>query len=199
VAREPELNSLDRYAKQSPRFVLEEHSHCEVPAGCGGVVLRWRDRFTSVPVEIAFAIVEAEGWDVRIDGLELTSARPLLAPGRHVVMIVARGVGAGFAFLVWATSPDVGDDPLFWTPGPTDAWRVAGREPEPAAWIDPDFDVSSWPECSPSEMVVTKQMPYSVRRTRSLGAQPLTLAASVVDDVAPRAWLRAVFEIPAAQ
>jgi hypothetical protein len=34
------LNSLSRYTKRSPEYVLEEHSHCEVPAGCGGVVLR---------------------------------------------------------------------------------------------------------------------------------------------------------------
>lgn len=40
--RELKLNSISRFSKQSPRLVLEEHGHCEVPAGCGGVVLRWR-------------------------------------------------------------------------------------------------------------------------------------------------------------
>jgi hypothetical protein len=35
------LNSLDAFTKKSPRFILEEHGGGEVPAGCGGVVLRW--------------------------------------------------------------------------------------------------------------------------------------------------------------
>jgi hypothetical protein len=30
--RDLKLNSIDRYVKSSPRFVLEEHGHCEVPA-----------------------------------------------------------------------------------------------------------------------------------------------------------------------
>jgi hypothetical protein len=36
------LNELQRYRKTSGRLALKVHSHCEVPAGCGGVVLRWR-------------------------------------------------------------------------------------------------------------------------------------------------------------
>ena len=42
MADEQRLNSVDRFRKKSERLVLEEHGHCEVPAGCGGVVLRWR-------------------------------------------------------------------------------------------------------------------------------------------------------------
>lgn len=198
MALEPELNSLDRYVKSSPRFVLEEHSHCEVPAGCGGVVLRWRDRFTSIPVEIAAAIVGVESWDVRIDDVQPASVRPLLSPGRHVLMVAARGLVEGeFAFLVWATSPDAGDDPLLRTPGQPGTWRVTGREPEPAAWTDPDFDVSSWAQCMPGRVDEAART-YSVRRASNLGAEPLTVDPSVPDDIAPRVWLRAVFEIPPA-
>jgi len=197
VAREPELNSLNRYVKSSPRFVLEEHSHCEVPAGCGGVVLRWRNRFTSIPVEIALAVVGVESWDLRVDNEPPTSARPLLTPGRHVLMIVARGLVQGeFAFLAWATSPDTGEDPLLWTPGRPGDWRATGREPGEPAWSDPDLDVSAWPACVPGEVTETKGTPYSVRRTLALGAQPLTVEPSVPDDIAPRVWLRAVFELP---
>jgi hypothetical protein len=200
MTREPEVNSVDRYVKSSPRFVLEEHSHCEVPAGCGGVVLRWRDRFTSIPVEFVGAVLGADDWGLRIDNLEPTSTRPLLPPGRHVVMLQARGVNdGGFAFLLWATSPDVGDDPLLWTPGPRGAWRATGSEPDPAAWTDPDFDVSRWAECRPGDIADTEQVPYSVRRTRSLGAEPLTVDYSIVDNVVPRVWVRAVFDVPAAQ
>lgn len=124
MAREPELNSLDRYVKSSPRFVLEEHGHCEVPAGCGGAVLRWRNRFTSIAVELSIAVVGAEDWDVLIDGEPPRSARPLLSPGRHVLMIAVRGVVEGeFAFSVWLQSPDVPDGPVGQTPGPAGMWR----------------------------------------------------------------------------
>jgi len=34
------LNSLHRFTKHS-KLVLEAHSHCEVPAGCGGAVFKW--------------------------------------------------------------------------------------------------------------------------------------------------------------
>jgi hypothetical protein len=200
VAREPELNSLDRYVKSSPRFVLEEHGHCEIPAGCGGVVLRWRDRFTAIPVETAFAVVGAEDWRLRIADAAPSTVRPLLAPGRHVLMVVVHGVVEGeFAFLAWVTSPDTGEAPLLWTPGSDDAWRVTGRQPETAAWIDPDFDVSTWVRAVPGQVDETAQAPYSVRRALSLGARPLTVEPSVVDDVAPRVWLRAVFELPEAR
>jgi hypothetical protein len=198
MAREPEVNSVDRYIKSSPRFVLEEHGHCEVPAGCGGVVLRWRNRFTSIPVEFVGAVLGADNWDLRIDNLELTSTRPLLAPGRHVVTLQVQGVIDGeFAVFLWATSPDVGDDPLLWTPGPRGSWRASGTEPDSAAWTDPDFDVSRWAECRLGEIADSDEVPYSVRRARSLGAQPLTLDYSIVDNVLPRVWLRAVFDLPA--
>src|SRR5687768_6072864 len=46
------LNGLSRYAKESPRLVLEEYGHCEVPAGCGGVVLRWRNPDQPIPMVV---------------------------------------------------------------------------------------------------------------------------------------------------
>ena len=35
--------------------MLEEYSHCEVPAGCGGVVLRWRDPEAGIPLRVSIA------------------------------------------------------------------------------------------------------------------------------------------------
>jgi len=50
MAENQHLNSLGRFRKQPGRLVLEEHSHCEVPTGCGGVVLRWRNPHAVLPV-----------------------------------------------------------------------------------------------------------------------------------------------------
>jgi len=186
VDREPELNSLDRYVKSSPRYVLEEHSHCEVPAGCGGVVLRWRDRFTSIPVEVAVAVAGEARIDARVDNEKPPSVRPLLAPGRHVLMVA---VEPSSAVLVWVTTPEV-DDPLLWTPGST--WRWSADEPEPAAWTDAALDVSAWPEAVPGEAPAETGTSYSVRRLTDLGAGPVAAAADV-----PTVWFRAVFDLPA--
>lgn len=198
MSREPELNSLDRYVKSSPRFVLEEYGHCEVPAGCGGAVLRWRNRFTSIPVELNMAVVGAQDWEVRFDGAQVRTTSALLPPGRHVCMITVAGVvEAEFAFLVWLQSPDFPAAPLGWTPGPPGMWRVSGHEPTPEAWTDPDVDVASWPGCEPTQIADDSQTPYSVHRLQNLGAQPLTAPRGVADDVGPRLWLRAVFDVPA--
>ena len=52
------INKLHRFAKHSPRLVLHEYSHCEVPAGCGGVVLRWLDPATGRPCVIELGSVD---------------------------------------------------------------------------------------------------------------------------------------------
>jgi hypothetical protein len=43
---ELKLNDLDRYHKRSASLILQEYSHCEVPAGCGGVPSTARGRRT---------------------------------------------------------------------------------------------------------------------------------------------------------
>jgi hypothetical protein len=84
MSKQRNVNSLDRFRKQPGRFVLEQHGNCEVPAGCGGVVLRWRNPNTSVPFLFH---MYSPGTALRgfLDGKELTSSRVEIAPGRHVV------------------------------------------------------------------------------------------------------------------
>ena len=41
MSDEIDINSVERFSKQSKKLILEELNRCEVPAGCGGVVLRW--------------------------------------------------------------------------------------------------------------------------------------------------------------
>jgi hypothetical protein len=84
-ARQLRVNEGPSCSKQSNQLVLEEHAHCEVPAGCGGVVLRWRNPQQGMPVIIwLYATGDAQ---VFVDGALLTSARPILAFGEHVLSI----------------------------------------------------------------------------------------------------------------
>src|SRR5262245_25722640 len=81
----PRLNSLDRFRKHPGRLVLEEHGHCEVPAGCGGVVLRWRNPLAAVPITLRlYTPVPAV---MSIDGREVSTSRVDLSPGRHVLAL----------------------------------------------------------------------------------------------------------------
>lgn len=79
------LNSVDRFQKNSERLVLEEHGHCEVPAGCGGVVLRWFNPNAGTPV--VFRGGFADKTTIHVDEKELTSGRTILADGDHLLSI----------------------------------------------------------------------------------------------------------------
>lgn len=79
------LNSVDRFTKRSPRLLLEEHSHCEVPAGCGGVVLRWVNPTAGLPILIDF--YHPGPARLSIDGATVTTSHLLLAPGSHVLAL----------------------------------------------------------------------------------------------------------------
>src|ERR1700759_5326771 len=81
------LNTLGRFGKESSHLVLEEHGHCEVPAGCGGVVLRWRDPREAEPIHLWVVVLDAAASTVKLDGKALATSRPLLAPGRHSVTV----------------------------------------------------------------------------------------------------------------
>ena len=79
------LNTLNRFRKRSPKLLLEQYSHCEVPAGCGGVVLRWVDPASTIP---AIVRVYCPGESkIFVDGNELGSSRVDLAAGAHVLAL----------------------------------------------------------------------------------------------------------------
>ncbi len=124
------INTLHRFAKASPRLVLHEYSHCEVPAGCGGVVLRWVDPRLGEPATVRVSADEtAEVW---LDGDPLENARTQLAPGAHVVAVHGRDVQVTVLL-------DDGDEgveiPL--------ATRFATHDPGPG-WQAVGFDDLSW-------------------------------------------------------
>jgi hypothetical protein len=79
---EQELNSVDRFRKKSAHLVLEEHGHCEVPAGCGGVVLRWRNPYAAQSVVICMYTPETAA--TFLDGQPLNATRVDLSVDQHV-------------------------------------------------------------------------------------------------------------------
>ncbi|MCP5093519.1 MAG: hypothetical protein GY949_21640 [Gammaproteobacteria bacterium] len=84
------LNSLDRFEKNSERLVLEEHGHCEVPAGCGGVVLRWFNPNSGVPVIFHGGL--ADRLTIYVDEVQADSGRVIVPYGEHLLAIHAAGM-----------------------------------------------------------------------------------------------------------
>jgi hypothetical protein len=133
------LNTLNRFAKRSPRLTLEEHSHCEVPAGCGGVVLRWVNPEKGREVLVSCAVGgENPSVLAQIDGAPLESARAMLTYGPHVLGLeIAAGIAPrGLLVLVRSTAPAPEGRPPLAASSPGPRWEVAAREPG-ALWCAP--------------------------------------------------------------
>jgi hypothetical protein len=165
--RDLKLNAI-RYSKQSPRLVLEEHGHCEVPAGCGGVVLRWRDR-ALLPVDIWFDTCgEAQ---LYLDGGALASSRQLIAPGDHVLAIRIRGAETrdGIFMCAGIHGEDVPWSVRYSTPsGRTfllvsladGTWKYTTDEPADDSWMRPGYDDARWSPMLPRALPVPAQNEY---------------------------------------
>jgi hypothetical protein len=159
MADEQPLNSLGRFRKQPGRLVLEEHSHCEVPAGCGGVVLRWRNPFALVPLTVhVYAPVKVV---CVFDGAPADVGRVDLAPGRHVAAFVLKDfepsdlMDPRTCVLTFAASHDPGQcqrvlpsavaEPAVKVLSRGDGtWKFSLNEP-PADWLSLAFNDHGWP------------------------------------------------------
>src|SRR5438445_6708984 len=102
--RDLRLNSISRYSKESPRLILEEHGHCEVPAGCGGVILRWRNPNSGLLFIVQlFAPGKFEVW---IDGVAPPSGRPLIPYGEHVLGMAVEEFPSDCAIIAFSAVHD---------------------------------------------------------------------------------------------
>jgi hypothetical protein len=198
--RELRLNAL-RFEKQSPRLALEEHSHCEIPAGCGGVVLRWRKRLT-IPVLLRLHVAgEVQAF---LDGSAQTSARPLVEPGDHVLAlrIVPAAPASGAGFLVAAAVHDPATRPrstgpadplvLFRT-SPDGTWRFTTSAPRDESWAQPDLDDSGWRAMVARPLASADEpgLKYRLNRLEKLGAEPLGTG-----EPGSPIWVRRTFVMP---
>jgi hypothetical protein len=190
------LNSLSRYAKSSPRLILEEHGHCEVPAGCGGVVLRWRNPDRGVPITMwAYALGELR---LYLDGEPVEWSRPIVSPGAHVLGFVVSGVEPASIALMFAAHDETGA--VQSPPGayrvlsaPDGSWRYTTSEPA-GDWLAPSFDDGPWLPMSERDQLssdgTSDHSEYRLSRIRKLGAVGLGA------DTTGAVWVRKTFELP---
>jgi hypothetical protein len=141
-----ELNSLDRFRKQPGKLVLEEYSHCEVPAGCGGVVLRWNNPGATLLLTLYLYTPKERVF--LLDGLEPASANVDLVLGPHILAVSIDDTDLSAGLLMFAA--------IHRPPGTAEkenSVRLLSRadntwtytlEPPPADWTCPGFDDRSW-------------------------------------------------------
>ena len=139
------LNELQRFRKTSSRLALEAHGSCEVPAGCGGVVLRWRRPGAAVGLSFS-TYVEPETDDICLDGEKLDEQRTEVAPGEHVLSFTVEApADRGFLLMMVHLRPDI---PTARRPKASSSadgsWRAALEDPEVAGWRLPGFDDSGF-------------------------------------------------------
>jgi hypothetical protein len=205
MADEQQLNSLHRFRKRSNRLVLEEHGHCEIPAGCGGVVLRWRNPLAALPLSIA-VYLRARGacW---IDGAEVQLGRLDLAPGSHVLAVAIEEVERTGALILFAachdpreysgrSKPSRGQRVLKVLTSADGTWRYT-LTPPPAEWMALAFEDQDWPALAPARTPNLKYSDdggYACQRCVELGAAGLGLPLGPYPKRGP-VWIRKVFEI----
>ena len=191
------LNSIDRFEKQSERLILEEHGHCEVPAGCGGVVLRWFNPNSGIPV--VFHSGFAEELTLFIDGEQLTSGRATIAFGEHVLAMHA--VFTAAPYYLWLSGlRDTAEDrypeenrviPEL-TTSADGTWRATLTEPANQTWTEFDFDDNHWaplPTAQLDEEEMQLQASWNYNRMIRLGAGAFELGAR------PEMWIRKRFQM----
>jgi hypothetical protein len=208
MSNEQQLNSLSRFRKQSGRLVLEEHSHCEIPAGCGGVVLRWRNPLAALPVSIHFySAAPATCW---FDGVEVQIGRMDLVIGRHVLALAVEQVDLSAGLILFV----INHDPKDYQRGKTaqtitrrlkvlsaadGSWKFS-LAPPPAEWMSLSFDDRDWPALTRTSMPMLNRSDagyYASRRCSELGAVCLGLPPGKHSNRG-RVWIRKVFEVPPA-
>ena len=214
MSKSQRLNSLDRFRKQAGRLVLEEHGHCEVPAGCGGVVLRWRSPDSPLPVTVSlYTPVEAACF---IDGSPVQTSRVYLAPGRHAVAVALEGVDLSTGLVMFAATHDpkeyqrgspgeVIEQPLKVVSAADGTWKWAVRPPAGDAWLSPSFDDRDWEALA---QVPTPRLKhpdhgaYACSRCRDQGAACLGLplpSGGPAEPMTGNVWVRKVFQVPTPQ
>jgi hypothetical protein len=198
--RNLKLNSLSRYSKESPLLILEEHGHCEVPAGCGGVVLRWRDPRTGVPLTVR--LYAAGECGVLLDGQSPSSARSIVPFGQHAFGFVVSGFDPAYLVLMFVAAnepPSNGasreEDPVSIVTQDDGSWRYTLNEPDDDDWLRPGFDDSGWPAMLARPQRRPPADPkrdfdrYQVERLAEAGAVGLGVADGT------RAWIRREFTL----
>lgn len=191
------INTLHRFKKHSDNLVLEVFSHCEVPAGCGGAVLRWRNPNEGLPCTF-WGLCSGKS-EVFIDGNRLDSPNVLLQAGPHILAIYLRELVSDervFMFVGDMNVPEEGSYPPMIDGTETrddESWVYTSEQPDSEAWKVADFDSSQWSalDLASSDEKKKQFTDWRYEDLEKRGVNPLRLPGSF-----EHIWIRKNFEIP---
>ncbi len=202
------LNTLHRFQKHSPRLLLQEYSHCEVPAGCGGVVLRWLEREEGLPVMLRVAsLAPAATTKVWLDGRNVSDVSTFeLKAGTHVLALELRELPRpGTPLLVRVDINLPRDNGTLLRSAPDHRWWVSSEAPA-ADWLTEEFECKApaWSQAL-GHADALAELPQDQRwRWESLMREPYRANDPLLSDAArplalpgTHAWLRTRFELGA--
>lgn len=201
--RDLKLNSLSRFSKSSPRLILEEYSHCEVPAGCGGVVLRWRkpdEPMTmwvrqNTPAKVTASTLNGDNI--------LWTSRVSIGWGYHVLTLSFEVVNLSHGFVLFSAALDEQFMRILQPEGepkilskPDGKWKYTLTQPTSDDWQLVGFDDSHWSPMIakrlPAKAFHGSDMSEFYQRTRDLGAEDLGVAE---DSGISNVWVRRAFHL----
>lgn len=201
--RNIQVNELPRYTKTSEQLVLEEYSSCEVPAGCGGAIMRWIDPTEALPLHLWFYCT-GKNETLSFDGQPMSSSRIDARPGKHVV--AANIVPENREQALLGLALRFGDtDTLYSEPKRSPAIghkieilsganaRIVGlaKAPENEDWKKIDFDDSQWTPLTRAAVKAARpERDWHLDQVEKTGAQRIAL---------PKArgsiWIRCTFDV----
>jgi hypothetical protein len=198
------LNDLPRFSKSSPRLVLHEYSNCEVPAGCGGVVFRWKK--PDNPVAFEFSLYIPGEFELFIDGNHPQSACTLLERGAHILSLAVSKFKSHYGLLMFVgktgeTGVYTNDIKLYEVDRtervlslPDSSWKYQLQPPTDESWTKLQFDDTTW------KSLISKALPsiapedsaqYTIKSLSALGAQSLGIEDAAVEAI----WIRKTFSL----
>lgn len=195
---------LNGLRKPKGSVLLEEHSSCEVPAGCGGVVLRWvtADSPALVDVRVTIAATAHELW---IDGVSPERTRCELAPGPHVLALHIPAPRAGGLLIAWLQLTQRKADHEKVVSSPDGSWRATLTAPSDDGWRSVQYDDAGWfplvdreIEVDATDKVTASQRTWLQRSGAVSLGTPVGLFERVFGSRPPAAvWVRRTFVLDA--
>ncbi|MCW3100743.1 MAG: hypothetical protein JWL77_6361 [Chthonomonadaceae bacterium] len=213
------LNSLSRYSKQSPNLILQEYGHCEVPAGCGGVVLRWRRPEEPISMSIRQFCGNSRIPRITLDGVELNNrSRIPITIGEHVLTLTLKEIDPAHALFILTGTLDPQDVRILKISTETPllsladgSWKYTFETPEDRTWEQHAYDDRSWKALvtrlfGPLTEIRRGNVSYWTRSMTERGAKGLGIdpgrslferirATGTLPDPLPAIYVRKVFQV----
>lgn len=166
---------LNRLRKVGGNLILEEHSHCEVPAGCGGVVLRWVDGDS--PIKIDIDHIHEDRAVFYLDGVRLERSGVHCEHGTHVLLVELQlGSAMGPMMALTARRAKLESPKIVTAADGSWLYREGRVRPE---WHAVDVPKDGWtPLIDDSTASLDDVAAWQVESLARGGAEPLSVAES---------------------